>query len=631
MSRKRRKRKSGNHQENIEVVYNTKDDRDTEERLTDSEATDGSENLEETAELNISEETDEPEIERENEAEANADADEAEGEGEAVDEEPGEEDGSEDSEDEEVSETMTEEEDPEEEEFRHESDTEEDEGTDETDEDDSEDEEDEDVQSGDKKKRRRRRRGRRKKKERKPLGKKFWIILGSIFGGLIAIYLGISIYFIGHFFVNTTINGKDFSGSSAAVVEEYFKEQVKDYELTIVELNNETDVIKGSEISLSYKENTGVKKALKEQNPLLWVTAFFSKTSKDVQVQVNYDEKVLEEKIQSIKAVTQEQTEPASAYPKFDGESFVVEPEVYGTAVNLEVLTEKIKEYISAFEPKLDMFDEGCYKLPKYLSDSPEVQAACDTMNEYCKASITYTMTENVVVDKTVISGWLTYDENMKVSLDENAVREWMRTFGQTYDTVGAYRTITTPTGKAAEVSGGTYGWSIDEETETQNLIASINNGEVATREPAYEQTAASHAAQDWGSTYLEVDLSAQHMWYIVDGAVALETDVVTGIPTPDRITPAGVYSILEMKRNKTLVGTINPSTGEPIYETPVRYWMRVTWTGIGFHDADWQSSFGGTRYQTSAGSHGCINMPVSKAGELYGMLSMGTPVIIHY
>ena len=50
------------------------------------------------------------------------------------------------------------------------------------------------------------------------------------------------------------------------------------------------------------------------------------------------------------------------------------------------------------------------------------------------------------------------------------------------------------------EVSGGTYGWSIDEEAETQNLIASIKNGEVVTREPAYEKTAASHAAQDWGN-----------------------------------------------------------------------------------------------------------------------------------
>ena len=46
--------------------------------------------------------------------------------------------------------------------------------------------------------------------------------------------------------------------------------------------------------------------------------------------------------------------------------------------------------------------DEECYVMPKYTSESPEVQAACDTMNEYCKASITYTMEdENVVVDKT--------------------------------------------------------------------------------------------------------------------------------------------------------------------------------------------------------------------------------------
>lgn len=478
---------------------------------------------------------------------------------------------------------------------------------------------------------RRRRRGRRKRKERKPLGKKFWMILGSVLGGLLALYLGVSFYFVSHFFVNTTINGKDFSGSSAAAVEEYFIEQVKDYKLTILEMNDETDVIVGSDISLSYRENTGVEKALKEQNPLLWVTAFFSERSKDVQVQVDYDEQVLEEKIQSVKAVTQEQTEPTSAYPKFDGQSFVVEPEVYGTAVNFEMLTEKIKESISSFQPVLDMYEEECYKLPQYTSDSPEVQAACDRMNELCQASITYTMTENVVVDKTVISGWLTYDEAMQVSLDENAVREWMRTFGQTYDTVGKTRTITTPSGKVAEVSGGSYGWSIDEETETQNLIASINNGEVATKEPVYEQTAASHAAQDWGNTYVEVDLSAQHMWYVVNGSVTMETDVVTGRPTPDRITPAGVYSILEMKRNKTLVGTINPATGEPIYRTPVSYWMRVTWTGIGFHDANWQSAFGGTRYQTSAGSHGCINMPVNRAGELYGMLSVGTPVIIHY
>lgn len=490
----------------------------------------------------------------------------------------------------------------------------------------------EEVENGEKRRKRRRRRraARKENKEKKSPGKKPWIIAGSIAGGLLVIYLGIAAFFIGHFFINTTINGKDFSGRSVADVEEYLKEQVKDYELELIELDNASDVIKGADISLVYREDSSVEDELKKQNPILWITSLFSKTSQNVNIKVDYDEEALEDKIQSIKAVTQEQTEPASAYPKFDGDSFVVEPEVYGTAVNMEVLSEKIKEHITEFDPTLDMLEEECYKLPKYTSESPEVQDACDTMNQYCKASITYPMTENVVVDKNLISTWLTYDENMQVTFNEDAVREWMRNFGATYDTVGTTRSITSPSGKTVEVSGGTYGWSIDEETEAQNLINSIKNGEVTTREPAYAQTAASHSAQDWGTTFIEVDLSAQHMWYIVDGSVAFQADVVTGLPTPDRATPAGVYSILYTERNATLVGEKDPATGEPIYRTPVAYWMPFTWQGHGFHDATWQPGFGGNLYQ-SLGSHGCVNMSYSDAGTLFGMISAGTPVVLHY
>lgn len=492
--------------------------------------------------------------------------------------------------------------------------------------DDFEEEDSKRTETGKKRKKKRR----KDVKEKKKMGKKPWIIAGSIIGVLLVIYLGISAFFIGHFFINTTINGKDFSAKSAEDVKDYLEEQVKDYELTLIELDDETDVIRGSDISLVYREDSSVEDALKKQNPLLWAGSLFSKSSQDIRVQVDYDEHALEEKIQSVKAVTQEQTEPASAYPKFDGNSFVAEPEVYGTAVDLEVLTEKIKEYITEFKPSLDMLEEGCYKLPQYTVDSEEVQAACDTMNKYCEASITYPMTENVVVDKTLISTWLSYDENMQVTFNEEAVRGWMREFGSTYDTVGTTRSITTPGGKTVEVSGGTYGWSIDEDTETQNLINSIKNGEAVTREPAYAQTAASHSAQDWGTTYIEVDLSAQHMWYIVDGSVTFEADVVTGLPTPSRATPSGVYSILYTERNATLVGEKDPATGEPIYRTPVSYWMPFTYQGHGFHDATWQPGFGGNLYQT-LGSHGCVNMSYSDAGTLFGMISAGTPVVIHY
>ncbi len=473
-------------------------------------------------------------------------------------------------------------------------------------------------------------RGRKSKKSGVPAA---LIAACVIIGVLAAGYIGVSVYFMNHFYMNTEINGHDFSMKTTADVKEYMEQQVQGYTLRILEKNNQSDTISGEEISLTYKENKDIENVLKKQNAFLWPQAFFIQNSSEATVDVSYDRDALEERIGELQAVKAEQTPPVSAYPKFNGTEYDVEPEVTGTKVDMDILREKIYQYISEFQPELDMEAEKCYALPKYTSDSGDVRAACNEMNQYLKASITYSMDEPVVVDRTLISNWVSVDENMKVTFDEGAVREWLREFGKQYDTVGKTRTITSPWGKTVEVSGGTYGWSVDEDAEYPALLNSIKNGEVVTREPIYceGQTAASRGPQDWGSTYAEVDLSGQHMWYIVDGAVALETDVVTGVPTPDKETPSGVYSILEKELNSTLVGEIVPSTGQPEYRTVVAFWMRVTWSGIGFHDATWQPAFGGTLYANGAGSHGCINMPYDQASALYNMMPVGTPVVIHY
>lgn len=472
-------------------------------------------------------------------------------------------------------------------------------------------------------------RGRRRKQPGS--AKKAWMIAGACAAALVVVYMGISVYFMSHFYINTEINGQNFSGKSAAAVEKYIKEQVKDYQLKILEKDNKTDTISGSDISMEYKQNSEIRDALKKQNAFLWPSAFFRSNSTKVTIDVAYDEEALNSMIAGLQAVTAEQVPAESAKPEYDGSKYVIKEETYGTAVDMEKLSEKIHQYISEFKTELDMEEEKCYAEPKYTSDSQEVKTAADTMNKYVNASITYTMKEDVVVDKTLISTWLSVDDDMNVTLNQEAMKAWFTEFGDKYDTTGVTRNFTTPTGKAATVSGGDYGWSIDEDTELVNLTNSIQNGEVVSREPAYYQTAASHDAIDWGNTYIEVDLTEQHMWYIKDGAIALETDVVTGVPTPDRITPEGVYDILEMTEDETLIGEDDPVTGEPIYETPVDYWMRVTWTGIGFHDATWQPAFGGTLYKDGKGSHGCINMPLDQASALYGMISVGTPVIVHY
>lgn len=463
--------------------------------------------------------------------------------------------------------------------------------------------------------------------------KALWIT-GGVLSVICLIYVAISVYFMSHFFVNTKINGKNFSGKTASDVEKYLQTNIKDYKLTILENEGRQDVISGSEIGLEYRAGTETEKLLKDQNGFAWPKAFFTENSRKVSVNVSYNEESLNQRISQLSCLQTEQTPAENAKPEFDGNQYVIKPEVYGNAVDKERLTEQVKVHITEFQPQLDMVETKCYAKPKYVEDSKEVQEACDAMNKYVNASITYPMNEPVVVDKALISQWLQVDGEMKVSLNTEAMKQWFTAFGDKYDTQGTTRTFTTPAGKSATVTGGTYGWSIDEDTELVNLQNSILNGEVVTREPAYYAggTAAAHSGQDWGNTYAEVDMSAQHMWYIQNGQVVLETDVVTGEPIPSRITPEGVYSLMWKQRDATLVGDIKPETGKPEYETDVAYWMQVTSSGVGFHDAIWQTAFGGTLYQIpGTGSHGCINMPLDQAGALFNMIEPGTPVIFHW
>lgn len=465
-----------------------------------------------------------------------------------------------------------------------------------------------------------------------------WKLSVCIAGGIsvivLLLYLGISFYFRSHFFTNTTINGLDFSGKTLADANHFFRSQIEGYLLNILEKDNGKDSIQGSDISLEYQESKELESVLKKQNIFSWPASFFSERTENISFEFRYDEAKLEQKINSIKAVSAEQIPPESAYPEFDGNQFVIHEETYGTAVNKDLVREKIIAAVMELAPEVDLEKENCYNLPKYTSESEKLQQACAKMNQYCQASITYQMDVPVTIDKGAISSWISSDEEMNVHLDEDAIKKWLEEFGDKYDTVGSTRTFTTPNGKEATVTGGTYGWSIEEDIEFSEIKEAIENGKTVTKEPACYAggTAASHAMPDWGNTYAEVDLTQQHMWYVSNGTVSLETDIISGEPIPERITPEGVYSILEKKLKETLVGAINPSTGQPEYRTPVDYWMRITWEGVGFHDADWQSAFGGTLYQIhNIGSHGCINMPVDQAAALYDLIEVGVPVIIHY
>ena len=61
--------------------------------------------------------------------------------------------------------------------------------------------------------------------------KKKLIIAGAIVGGLLVIYIGISLYFINRFDFRTTINGMDCAGKTAEQAKEIIASKAEAYEL----------------------------------------------------------------------------------------------------------------------------------------------------------------------------------------------------------------------------------------------------------------------------------------------------------------------------------------------------------------------------------------------------------------
>lgn len=98
--------------------------------------------------------------------------------------------------------------------------------------------------------------------------------------------------------------------------------------------------------------------------------------------------------------------------------------------------------------------------------------------------------------------------------IDEEQLAAYVKALGSEYNTAYTKRKFKTSYGPEVEVAG-VYGWRIDGAGEKARLKEEILAGEPVEREPVYLQTAASREGNDYGTTYAEVNLTAQHLFFI--------------------------------------------------------------------------------------------------------------------
>ena len=459
------------------------------------------------------------------------------------------------------------------------------------------------------------------------------VLMIAVLGG--CAYGGISYYFSNRFFEGNWINGIDCSQKTAYEVEELMKEKLSEYSIEVSSRDVAAQTIKGEEIDYKYMSTGEILQLLRKQKPYEWVKGLYEQKSYTVDENVGYNKTLLQEQLKSLNcAQAENQTEAENAYVAFQNNAFVIVPETEGSKLNIKEAYKVLNAAVEANESAIDFSNTPeVYVSAAVTKDDPELQAALEACNNYTKASITYTFgDQSTTLDGNTIKDWLQFDEKGQLIWDDNSfqqhVAEYVAQLAATYDTVGTEREFQATSGRTVYVSSSIYGWKIDQAAEAAQLSQEIQSGTQTTREPIYAQTANAYGVNDLGNTYIEVDLSEQHMYYYQDGADIFESDFVSGnMSYADRQTHAGIFTLYYKKSPDVLRGGQKGTAN--YYEQPVQYWMPFD-GGIGFHDANWRDDFGGDIYQTS-GSHGCINLPPENAAVLYDLIQYDVPIVCFY
>jgi lipoprotein-anchoring transpeptidase ErfK/SrfK len=113
---------------------------------------------------------------------------------------------------------------------------------------------------------------------------------------------------------------------------------------------------------------------------------------------------------------------------------------------------------------------------------------------------------------------------------------------------------------------------------------------------------------------WIEVRLSSQRLIAWQNGRVMMSTAISSG----RRATPTvrGTFRILRKYRRVRMRG--------PGYNLPNVPYAMFFYRGYAMHGTYWHHNFGVPM------SHGCVNLPTSKAAWLYSWAPLGTVVVVH-
>ncbi len=447
------------------------------------------------------------------------------------------------------------------------------------------------------------------------------VIIGAGAGGFIA---G-KAHYETHFYPGTFINGIGVSNQTLEVAEQRVADQEIAYTLTVKLRGDASFTLDADALGMEFVNDGSIQKLLEDQqSDDIWVRHISGQKKLTVPEKFSVSEEKARASILKEDAFqTENMTPPVDAKLEYDGNTYSVTPAEAGTTLKVDEAIAAILKAADEEEESIDLDALNLYEAIEQPVDAAALQAQADAANQMLTANITYQMAgKTFTINHDLLKDWVSMAEDGTVSLDETKVRKWVDQMAHDTDTFGLSRKFTTHSGREIQlVGGGDYGWAMNEDATTAELVQMIRDGAQNDNAQAkYQYGAQDRGANDIGGSYVEINLSQQKMWAYKNGQQVVETDIVSGNESAGLSTPSGSVWAIDGKIAPRHFKTTN---------VDVDFWLPFN-GGVGLHNATWRSSYGGTIFKTN-GSHGCINTPYDAMKIVFENMEIGYPVVVYY
>ncbi|HCE74299.1 MAG TPA: hypothetical protein DEP67_07660, partial [Lachnospiraceae bacterium] len=458
------------------------------------------------------------------------------------------------------------------------------------------------------------------------------VLVASGVGLLTAGYIAAGVHFSDHFYPSTKFFGIKASGLTVEEVKRQVEKKVEGYQLQIKGRSSggsnsgAGDRITADEVGMKYRDNGMIDRAMRQQYPAVWPAALLKTilAPNEETLGTEYDSSLADSVIRNLTVFDSSRViEPRNAELKYTADGAVITKEVMGTRLDYDKTKTAIIHALNDGSTSIDLEKEGLYQNPEVYVDDDALNEKANALNLVLGANVTLEMGDQSVQINPEMTAetFLSLDMDGNYYVDDSKVSSYIVKLADKTDTVGRKRTFHTSLGTTVELEGGDYGWTLDADSTAQELEEALKEKKKGALEPVYFTTGLCRDKNDIGNTYVEIDLTNQHMWFYKNGSLIVDTPVVTGNPQKNNETPSGgVWSLKGKYRNATLKGEG--------YATPVDYWLPFN-GGVGIHDLQKRYYFGGSVYN-GAGSHGCINTPLAAVKLIYNGIGDGTPVVVY-